>query len=141
MEKVAVLGVGMIRFGLYPDTHYGILGRDAGLAALDDAGVSFTDIDAQVVAAPYPRDVCTLIVRVLGHGRSGGKDAAEADFNAMERCCVPDNPELSWQRSRRPLRVRPPGGMRRLRMRSPCPGESERHCRSVVRLRPLSRTI
>lgn len=49
MERVAILGVGMIRFGMYPDTHHGILGRDAGLAALDDAGVSFTDIDAVYV--------------------------------------------------------------------------------------------
>src|SRR5215475_14328931 len=49
MEKVAILGVGMIRFGLYPDTHHTIMARDAGLAALDDAGVSFTDIDAVYV--------------------------------------------------------------------------------------------
>ena len=49
MEKVAILGVGMIRFGLYPDTHHSIMARDAGLAALDDAGISFTDIDAVYV--------------------------------------------------------------------------------------------
>src|SRR5262245_65976214 len=49
MQKVAILGVGMIRFGLYPDTHHTIMARDAGLAALDDAGVSFTDIDAVYV--------------------------------------------------------------------------------------------
>jgi acetyl-CoA acetyltransferase len=49
MEKVAILGVGMIRFGLYPDTHHSIMARDAGLAALDDAGVRFTDIDAVYV--------------------------------------------------------------------------------------------
>ena len=39
----------MIRFGLYPDTHHTIMGRDAGLAALDDAGVSMKDIDAVYV--------------------------------------------------------------------------------------------
>jgi len=49
MEKVAILGVGMVRFGLYPDTHHSVLGRDAGLAALDDAGVSFNDMDAVYV--------------------------------------------------------------------------------------------
>src|SRR5262245_19594370 len=49
MEKVAILGVGMIRFGLYPDTNHGIMGRDAGLAALDDAGISFNDVDAVYV--------------------------------------------------------------------------------------------
>src|SRR5215510_375598 len=49
MEKVAILGVGMIRFGLYPDTHHTIMGRDAGLAALDDAGVTMKDIDAVYV--------------------------------------------------------------------------------------------
>ncbi len=46
MEKVAVLGVGMIRFGMYPDTHHTVMARDAGLAALDDAGIGFQDIDA-----------------------------------------------------------------------------------------------
>jgi acetyl-CoA acetyltransferase len=49
MEKVAILGVGMIRFGMYPDIHHGIMGRDAGLAALDDAGIGFNDIDAVYV--------------------------------------------------------------------------------------------
>ena len=46
MEQVAILGVGMKRFGFYPDQHVNELGRDAGLAALDDAGLSFADIDA-----------------------------------------------------------------------------------------------
>jgi acetyl-CoA acetyltransferase len=36
----------MKRFGFYPDTHVNELGRDAGLAALDDAGLTFADIDA-----------------------------------------------------------------------------------------------
>ncbi|HWP65348.1 MAG TPA: thiolase family protein [Candidatus Limnocylindria bacterium] len=46
MEQVAILGVGMKRFGFYPDVHVNELARDAGLAALDDAGLSFADIDA-----------------------------------------------------------------------------------------------
>jgi acetyl-CoA acetyltransferase len=46
VEQVAILGVGMKRFGFYPETHVNELGRDAGLAALDDAGLGFADIDA-----------------------------------------------------------------------------------------------
>jgi len=46
VEQVAILGVGMKRFGFYPDAHVNELGRDAGLAALDDAGLSFADIEA-----------------------------------------------------------------------------------------------
>jgi acetyl-CoA acetyltransferase len=46
VEQVAILGVGMKRFGFYPESHVNELGRDAGLAALDDAGLSFADIDA-----------------------------------------------------------------------------------------------
>jgi len=46
VEQVAILGVGMKRFGFYPETHVNELARDAGLAALDDAGLGFADIDA-----------------------------------------------------------------------------------------------
>lgn len=48
-NKVAILGVGMTRFGMNYETHHSIMGRDAGLAALDDAGISFKDIDAVYV--------------------------------------------------------------------------------------------
>jgi len=49
VEQVGIAGVGMIRFGFYPDRHVNELARDAGLLALDDAGLSFADIDAVYV--------------------------------------------------------------------------------------------
>jgi len=49
VEKVAIAGVGMKRFGFYPDTSVHDLACDAALAALDDAGLTFADIDAVYV--------------------------------------------------------------------------------------------
>jgi len=43
-EDVAVLGVGMTRFGVFPDRSNGDLAREAGLAALADAGLSFREV-------------------------------------------------------------------------------------------------
>jgi acetyl-CoA acetyltransferase len=45
LEDVAVLGVGMTRFGVYPDRSPADLAREAGLRALDDAGITFADVD------------------------------------------------------------------------------------------------
>ena len=44
LENVAVLGVGMTRFGVYRDRSNIDLAREAGLAALRDAGISFDDV-------------------------------------------------------------------------------------------------
>jgi acetyl-CoA acetyltransferase len=44
LENVAVLGVGMTRFGVYRDRSNSDLAREAGLAALRDAGISFRDV-------------------------------------------------------------------------------------------------
>jgi acetyl-CoA acetyltransferase len=44
LEDVAVLGVGMTRFGVYRDRGNIDLAREAGLAALRDAGISFRDV-------------------------------------------------------------------------------------------------
>jgi len=44
LEDVAVLGVGMTRFGVYPDKSVADLAREAGFLALDDAGVSFPEV-------------------------------------------------------------------------------------------------
>jgi acetyl-CoA acetyltransferase len=49
LEDVAVLGVGMTRFGIYPDRSSLDLAREAGLAALDDAGISFAEVDEAFV--------------------------------------------------------------------------------------------
>jgi acetyl-CoA acetyltransferase len=44
-----VLGVGMHRFGMWPDRSNADMGREAGLAALADAGLSFRDVQAAYV--------------------------------------------------------------------------------------------
>ena len=49
MKDVAILGVGMHRFGMWPDRSNADLGREAGLAALRDAGLSFRDVQAAYV--------------------------------------------------------------------------------------------
>ncbi len=49
MKDVAVLGVGMHRFGMWADKSNADMGREAGLAALKDAGLSFRDVQAAYV--------------------------------------------------------------------------------------------
>lgn len=49
LRDVAVLGVGMTRFGVYPGKSMADLAREAGLAALDDAGISFDRVDEAFV--------------------------------------------------------------------------------------------
>lgn len=46
MNRVVVLGVGLHRFGHLPDLSVDDLAREAGLAALDDAGITFADVQA-----------------------------------------------------------------------------------------------
>jgi len=67
MEKVAVLGVGMIRFGMHPDRTVAQMGCEAGLAALDDAGLSFRDIDAVYAGHIFMQTMAhTRVVKELG---------------------------------------------------------------------------
>ncbi len=49
LEDVAVLGVGMCRFGVRRDATVTELAREAGLKALEDAGISFRDVDEAFV--------------------------------------------------------------------------------------------
>jgi acetyl-CoA acetyltransferase len=49
VKDVAVLGVGMHRFGMWPDRSNGDMALDAGLAALKDAGLTFKDVQAAYV--------------------------------------------------------------------------------------------
>ena len=44
LEDVAVLGVGMCRFGIHKDATLTELGREVGFKALEDAGISFRDV-------------------------------------------------------------------------------------------------
>jgi acetyl-CoA acetyltransferase len=50
LDGVAVLGVGMTRFGVYPERSDPDLAREAGLAALADAGIGFGEVDEAFVA-------------------------------------------------------------------------------------------
>jgi benzoylsuccinyl-CoA thiolase BbsB subunit len=45
-KRVVVLGVGLVRFSRYPDKSAEDLGREAALAALQDAGIDFKDVEA-----------------------------------------------------------------------------------------------
>lgn len=53
-EGVAVAGIGMIRFGMMKERPAVHLARDAGLAALHDAGMTLADIDEAFVAYITP---------------------------------------------------------------------------------------
>ena len=46
MREVCIVGVGLHKFGRWPDKSVGAMGREAILAALDDAGAEFKDIEA-----------------------------------------------------------------------------------------------
>ena len=48
MKDVAVLGVGMYRFGM-GDVPNNVMAREAGMMALRDAGLSFRDVNAAYV--------------------------------------------------------------------------------------------
>jgi acetyl-CoA acetyltransferase len=49
MKNTAVLGVGMHRFGMWPDRTNADMSLEAGRAALQDAGLSFRDVNAAFV--------------------------------------------------------------------------------------------
>ena len=63
LRDVAVVGIGMTRFGAYRDRTLVELAREAGLRALDDAGVSFREVDI--------RPLCLAEFRALGHAPFG----------------------------------------------------------------------
>ena len=60
MQDVAVLGVGMARFGMWADRSNADLGREAGLAALRDAGLSFRDVQAAYVGHIFAPVFCSI---------------------------------------------------------------------------------
>ncbi len=54
IDGVAVAGAGMVRFGHYPDRTVADLAREAGLAALHDAGMTLADVDEAFVGYIQP---------------------------------------------------------------------------------------
>ena len=54
LQDVAVIGVGMTRFGVYKNRTLTDLAREAGMRALDDAGISFRDVGEAFVGYMTP---------------------------------------------------------------------------------------
>ena len=54
IEGAAIAGSGVVRFGLYPERSTAELARDAGLAALHDAGMTLADVDEAFVGYIQP---------------------------------------------------------------------------------------
>jgi acetyl-CoA acetyltransferase len=52
--QIAVVGVGLHPFGRFPDKGVEDLGREAGLAALQDAGLSYKDVEAGFLGRVTP---------------------------------------------------------------------------------------
>ncbi len=57
LDGVAVAGAGMVRFGRYPDRSGPDLAREAGLAALHDAGITLADVDEAFVGYVEPKSM------------------------------------------------------------------------------------
>ena len=54
LDGVAIAGAGMVRFGKYPTKSVYDLAREAGLAALHDAGITLADVDEAFVGYVQP---------------------------------------------------------------------------------------
>jgi len=54
IDGAAVAGIGMVRFGRYPDRPAAHLARDAGLRALRDAGITLADVDEAFIGYIQP---------------------------------------------------------------------------------------
>ncbi|MCZ6570872.1 MAG: hypothetical protein O7B23_11995, partial [Deltaproteobacteria bacterium] len=63
LEDVAVLGVGMCRFGVHRDTTLTELAREAGLKALEDAGLGFRDVGEAFVG--YMQGLPMLGIKIM----------------------------------------------------------------------------
>ncbi len=63
LEDVVVLGVGMCRFGVHRDTTLTELAREAGLKALEDAGLGFRDVGEAFVG--YMQGLPMLGIKIM----------------------------------------------------------------------------
>jgi len=66
VSDVYVVGVGMIKFGRFPNRTLEDIGAEAALMALDDAGLTIHDIQALYSGNVYERMVGQRIMRVIG---------------------------------------------------------------------------
>ncbi len=70
MREVCIVGVGLHRFGRFPEKEVGDTGREAILAALQDAGASFKDIEAGFLGRVF--NIVGTGIRVFGEvGETG----------------------------------------------------------------------
>ncbi len=70
IQDVAVLGVGMTRFGVFPERSNADLAREAGLAALADAGIGFGEIGEAFVGYLFDGAMAG-ITAMTGFGLTG----------------------------------------------------------------------
>jgi acetyl-CoA acyltransferase len=66
VSHVFVVGVGMIKFGRFPNRTLEDIGAEAALMALDDAGLTIHDMQAFYSGNVYERMVGQRIMRVIG---------------------------------------------------------------------------
>jgi acetyl-CoA acetyltransferase len=67
VKEVAVLGVGMHRFGIWPDKSNADMAMVAGHQALDDAGIAFTDVQAAYVGHIFAQPMTGIrVMKELG---------------------------------------------------------------------------
>jgi acetyl-CoA acyltransferase len=66
MSDVFIVGIGMIKFGRFPDRSLEDIGAEAALAALDDAGLGIRDMQALYCGNVYERMVGQRIMREIG---------------------------------------------------------------------------
>src|SRR5262249_22748001 len=60
-ENVAVAGTGIVPFGMYKPISTAELARDAGLAALHDAGMTLVDVDEAFVGYIQPGSLLGVV--------------------------------------------------------------------------------
>ena len=79
-RDVVVLGVGLHPFGRFPERTIDDLAREAALAALDDAGIAFRDVEAgflgRVGGSGPPVGVGTRIFAELGSTASRSRTSS-----------------------------------------------------------------
>ncbi len=89
MRKVYIVGVGMTRFGKFPERTVTDLGAEAILAALDDAGAGVTDI--QFAAAGHTRGGSCAGQRAMAQVGIAGIEVLN-----VENACASGSSAIRW---------------------------------------------
>ncbi|MDB5576305.1 MAG: non-specific lipid-transfer protein-like [Bradyrhizobium sp.] len=78
MADVVVVGVGMIKFGRFPDRSLESLGAEAALLALEDAGLTIHDMQALYSGNVYERMLGQRVLREIGQTGIGVVNCSNA---------------------------------------------------------------